>query len=107
MLEHSVLQEGEEGTWLGILLRGSMEVQVNGVVVHQLKPGDVLGEMILWFGGKRQATVVSSTPGVIATILVDELEELALVEPAMCLQLMRVFGTTYAARVEHALSNPG
>ena len=103
----TILQEGEEGTWLGVLLKGScarsnkqrlqryasrlqpyasrlqpyvstgctlrlpgeLDVIVNGNPVHRIKPGEIIGEMIVWFGGVRQATLKASTSGVIATLL--------------------------------------
>ena len=42
---------------------------VNGNPVHRIKPGEIIGEMIVWFGGVRQATLKASTSGVIATLL--------------------------------------
>ena len=80
----TILQEGEEGTWLGILLTGELGVVVNGGVVHRMFPGEIVGEMILWFGGVRQATVRAKQPGTVATILVSELQELSLQRPQAC-----------------------
>ena len=77
----TILQEGEEGTWMGILLTGELEVVVNGGVVHQMLPGEIVGEMILWFGGVRQATVRARQPGSVATILVSDLQQLSLQRP--------------------------
>ena len=83
----TILQEGEEGTWMGILLTGELEVVVNGAVVHRMFPGEIVGEMILWFGGVRQATVRAKQPGSVATILVSELQELSLQRPQVCVAL--------------------
>ena len=83
----TILQEGEEGTWMGILLTGELEVVVNGGVVHRMFPGEIVGEMILWFGGVRQATVRAKQPGSVATILVSELQELSLQRPQVCAAL--------------------
>ena len=88
----TILQEGEEGTWMGVLLAGRVDVMVNGTAVHTVMPGDIVGEMIIWFGGVRQATLVSATPGVIASILMSELHQLTLDEPKAGLQFMRVMG---------------
>ena len=94
-------QEGEQGTWIGILLRGGLEVIIGGKPVFHVDPGNFVGEMILWAGGVRQvshtppppcsyapawltgrvpgvfvaqASVRASGEGVIATILVSELQ---------------------------------
>ena len=53
----TILQEGEPGTWVGLLLSGSLEVIVGGKCLRVMQPGDFVGEMILWFGGVRQGTV--------------------------------------------------
>ena len=42
---------------------------VNGNPVHRIKPGEIIGEMIVWFGGVRQATLRAASSGVIATLL--------------------------------------
>ena len=66
---------------------------VNGNAVHRVKPGEIVGEMIVWFGGVRQATLKASTSGVIATLLMGELQELSYKHPAVATQFMRVMGT--------------
>ena len=66
---------------------------VNGNAVHRVKPGEIVGEMIVWFGGVRQATLKASTSGVIATLLMGELQELSYKHPAVAAQFMRVMGT--------------
>lgn len=98
----TILQEGEEGTWMGILLTGELEVVVNGGVVHRMFPGEIVGEMILWFGGVRQATVRAKQPGTVATILVSELQELSLLRPQVCaapsMRSARLLATASTAR---------
>ena len=67
----TIMQQGEQGTWVGILLRGNLDIIVHGRCVFTVEPGNFVGEMILWTGGVRQGTVVAATPGVLATILVS------------------------------------
>jgi hypothetical protein len=50
-------------------LTGELDVIVNGNPVHRIKPGEIIGEMIVWFGGVRQATLKAASSGVIATLL--------------------------------------
>ena len=63
----TILQRGEEGTWVGLVLSGELSVIIEGKAVATVNPGDFLGEMILWYGGVRQSTVMASSSGVIAT----------------------------------------
>ena len=65
-------------------LSGELDVIVNGNPVHRIKPGEIIGEMIVWFGGLRQATLKASTSGVIATLLMSESQQL----PPMCTRLL-------------------
>ena len=65
---------------------------VNRKVVHKVKPGEIVGEMILWFGGVRQATVTATHSGFMATILMEELRDLSLSNPRVAMQLMKVMG---------------
>lgn len=76
-----ILQEGETGTWLGLLLTGALEVELNGASVKRINPGLFIGEMILWSGGVRQATVKATRDGYISTMLMSELHEMSLVNP--------------------------
>lgn len=48
---------------------GELDVIVNGNPVHRIRPGEIIGEMIVWFGGVRQATLKAASSGVIATLL--------------------------------------
>ena len=63
---------------------------VNGNPVHRIKPGEIIGEMIVWFGGVRQATLKASTSGVIATLLMGE--------PQRSLSCTRLLTTALLAR---------
>jgi hypothetical protein len=85
----TIMAQGETGTWVGILLRGTLDVIVGGKAVFTIMPGNFVGEMILWTGGVRQATVVAGGEGVIATILVSELNELAQSNPALASKLLQ------------------
>jgi CRP-like cAMP-binding protein len=52
----SIVERGEPGDAMYILLRGNAEVDVGGRY-HQLKPGEFFGEMALVAGRNRMATV--------------------------------------------------
>ena len=50
---------------------------VDGNPVHRIKPGEIIGEMIVWFGGVRQATLKAASSGVIATLLMGAAQHIA------------------------------
>jgi CRP-like cAMP-binding protein len=52
----SIVERGEPGDAMYVLLRGNAEVDVGGRY-HQLKPGEFFGEMALVAGRNRMATV--------------------------------------------------
>lgn len=54
---------------------------VNGNPVHRIKPGEIIGEMIVWFGGVRQATLKAASAGVIATLLMGAAQQPPPVHP--------------------------
>lgn len=86
----TIMQEGEQGSWFGVLLRGTVTVQLSDGEVDRL-PGDILGEMAIFDpGAKRGATIVGKKGGLIASFLGEELEELMVAEPEMGSKLMRL-----------------
>lgn len=54
-----VVRQGEEGSSLFIVLRGGLEVRLDGKQVGRLGAGEFFGEMSLLTGEKRRATVVA------------------------------------------------
>lgn len=85
----TILQEGEPGTWVGLLLSGSLEVIVGGKCLRVMQPGDFVGEMILWFGGVRQGTVRGGAEGgVVGSVLVSELHELSQIQPELTMRFL-------------------
>ena len=58
-------------------ISGELDVIVHGNAVHKVQPGAFVGEMIVWFGGVRQATLKASTSGVMATLMLGELQHAA------------------------------
>ena len=87
-----ILQAGEEGSWVGLLLEGDLAVKINGTEVAVFTPGVFVGEMCLWFGGTRQGDVVAKTSGVIATVLFAELREWTYERPQLSFRLLKACG---------------
>jgi Cyclic nucleotide-binding domain len=78
----TLVQQGEEGQDMFLLLDGLLNVEVDGEVVAQVGPGAILGERALLEGGKRTATLRAETPVRVAVVSPDEVDESALPELA-------------------------
>lgn len=76
----ALVQQGEEGDELFLLLDGVLSVEVDGERLAELGPGSVVGERALLEGGLRTSTLVAATPCKVAVARADELDPGALVE---------------------------
>jgi hypothetical protein len=78
----ALVEQGDEGRELFLLLDGIVDVEVDGDVVAEIGPGALLGERALLEGGTRTATVWATTPVRVVVIPPDAVEESALEELA-------------------------
>ena len=78
----TLVQEGDEGTDVFLVLDGVVAVEVTGEPLGQLGPGAVLGERALIEGGRRTATLRAVTPCKVATINGADLDPAMLAELA-------------------------
>jgi hypothetical protein len=78
----ALVEEGEEGSDLFLVLDGVVSVEVKGTALGQLGPGAVLGERALIEGGRRTATVRAVTKCRVATISGADLDPGMLAELA-------------------------
>lgn len=67
--EEPVLRYGQTPSFVGVIVNGSAAVEVNGERVAELKAGEILGEMSLFQGGVRLATVVSTSDDTVIAAL--------------------------------------
>jgi hypothetical protein len=78
----TLVQQGEEGRDLFIVLDGLLDVEVDTEVVAQVGPGAVLGERALLEGGVRTSTLRAATPARVAVVSPDDVDASALPELA-------------------------
>jgi hypothetical protein len=78
----TLVQQGDEGQELFLLLDGVVVIKVDGEEVVELGPGALLGEMALLEGGKRTATVEARTPTRVVVVPPDAVDQSALEELA-------------------------
>lgn len=86
----AIFRENDRGDTMFIIKGGEVEVQVNGVYIRTLGPGEVLGEMALIDDSPRSADAIAKTDCVL--IPVDERRFLFLVheQPMFAMHMMRV-----------------
>jgi Cyclic nucleotide-binding domain len=77
-----LVEQGEEGQDLFLLLDGMLDVEVGGQVVAEVGPGTILGERALLEGGRRTSTLRAATPARVAVISPADVDEAALPELA-------------------------
>ncbi|OLE38966.1 MAG: hypothetical protein AUG48_00345 [Actinobacteria bacterium 13_1_20CM_3_68_9] len=78
----NLVEEGESGTELFLLLDGVLSVEVEGKALAEVGPGAILGERAVLEGGKRTATLRAVTPCRVAIASADQVSEEALAELA-------------------------
>lgn len=74
----NLVEQGEEGAELFLLLDGVLAVEVDGEALAELGPGAVVGERALLEGGRRTSTLRAVTPCRVAVARGDDLDPEAL-----------------------------
>jgi len=95
-----VLQEGEEGNSLFVIISGSVKISYYApdgreVVLSLLAPGDFFGEMALLDNSPRSATASTTAQTRLAQIRRDDFERLLLQKPQVTLKLLKEIVTRF------------
>ncbi len=69
----ALVEQGEEGSELFLLLDGVLDVEVDGQTVTQVGPGAMLGEHAVLGGGRRTATLRAATPCRVLVLDADQI----------------------------------
>jgi cyclic nucleotide-binding protein len=78
----TLVEQGEPGDELYLLLDGVFTVEIDGEPVAEIGPGALVGERALLEGGTRKATLRATTPSRIAVVPGDAVDREALEELA-------------------------
>ena len=78
--DRTLVEQGQPGDSLFLLLDGVLAVEVDGARLAEVGPGAILGERALLEGGSRTATLRAVTPAKVAVAAVDQLDRDALAE---------------------------
>jgi hypothetical protein len=82
-VDDTLVEQGDEGDELYLLLDGVLAAEVDGETVAEIGPGAVLGERAVLEGGARTATLRAVTPTKVVSISAGELDPSALEELAV------------------------
>lgn len=85
-----LMQKGQPGTYLGILLKGSVNAIDNHKVLTTRQAGELVGEMSLVRSEPRSADVVAVSDGEIAILTFDEIESLKRTHANIAIKLLRM-----------------
>ena len=79
----TLVEQGEKGEELFLLLDGVLAAEYNGEKVNELGPGAILGERAILEGGTRTLTLRALTPVKVAVAPADQVDKTALTEVAV------------------------
>jgi hypothetical protein len=79
----TLVEQGEKGEELFLLLDGVLAAEFNGEKVNELGPGAILGERAILEGGTRTLTLRALTPVKVAVAAADQVDKKALTEVAV------------------------
>ena len=80
--DETLVEQGEPGDELYLLLDGVLAVEVDGVEVGEIGPGAILGERALLEGGRRMAPLSARTRCRVAVVPADMIDRAAMEELA-------------------------
>lgn len=78
----TLVEQGDAGLDLYLLLDGMFEVEIDGQVVAEIGPGAIVGERAVLEEGRRTATLRAVTPARVAVATPDQFDREALAELA-------------------------
>lgn len=78
-----LVEQGEGGDEIFLVLDGVLAAEVDGETVAELGPGAVLGERAIIEDGTRTATLRAVTPAKVVSVSADQLDRAALEDLAL------------------------
>ena len=84
-----LIGEGSRGYSFFVLLEGSADVIARGATIAQLHPGDFFGEIAIIAGGRRTASVTTTSRARLLVLSADEFRRLGEAHPAIAAQIER------------------
>ena len=101
----TVITEGEEGTEVFTLVKGHLDVTVQGVKVGDIKEGEIFGVIAAFTGGRRTASVVPTVESLIMKLPKVEFDALVRQRPSLVTNLVESMSRTICQLDEKILEN--
>ena len=95
-----IFAEGDPGTFMAIVMRGSVVIQRQGQVLAEIGAGSVFGEMALIDGMPRSGDAIAKTHGRLACIDEPHFKNLIREVPDFALILMKVLVERLRGHIE-------
>lgn len=92
--------EGDVGDAMYVVIQGSLDVVIGGVVRQHIGHGEAAGEMALVDGGPRSATLRAAEPSEIHVVDREDLLELLDAHPRLAMSLLRTLAQRVLAAQE-------
>ena len=86
--DEMVMQKGQEASFFGIVLKGSLKVNLAGGAVFTLPTSTIVGEMNYFDNGNRTATVLANESTTFAVLNYDDLEEMRKNKPSLACKVV-------------------
>jgi CRP-like cAMP-binding protein len=93
----SLTGEGAAGYSFFILVGGSAVVTAGGSTVAELEPGEFFGETAILEGGRRNATVTTTSPARLLVMFGTEFRRLGMTQPSIAARIEEVMRERLAA----------
>ncbi len=101
------LREGEEGDFMYVLVEGEADISLEGKVLGQASPGDLIGEMALIQPTYRSATIKAVTECKVAVIDQKSFSLIVKHVPEFSLHLVQVLAARLREAYDHIEAKPG
>jgi CRP-like cAMP-binding protein len=99
-----IVKLGETSTWVGVLLKGTVDVYVKGTKVGKIPTGAMIGDTGTIEGGKRSADCEGSEGGgIIALLRFDKMDRLHAHQPRLAYKLAMSFGGVVVRKLRQAM----
>ena len=86
----TIVSEGDDGTLMYMIRKGTVEVRINGIPVEEISDGGIFGEMALIDDGPRSAAAIASVDTEVAAVDKPMFLELVRRHPEFALSVMRL-----------------
>jgi CRP-like cAMP-binding protein len=96
-----IFAQGDPGTFMAVVLRGSVVIQRSGAPLAEIEAGSVFGEMALIDGLPRSGDAVAKTHCRLAMIDEPHFKNLVRELPDFALSLMKILVERLRARLEN------